>query len=178
MTSFLNEKNEKFLELGRRKKIYEIVKKNEGCHYRELERLSKIPSGTLKYHLNFLVKKELLIEKKEHNNTRYFAKESNLSVNDTKLLSILRQKSLRNILLIFSNRKELQHHDIVDEVKLSPSTVSWHLSRLVEEKILEKKDSKYVLISDIEEIMKLLITYKESFFDNLVNTTIEMWELK
>ena len=170
------EKTTKILELDLRKKIYFLVKKHSGCHFRELERKSNLSSGTLKYHLDFLVKHSLLRREKQGNNLRYFF--TPLWHENSHLLGILRQKSLRNIILFMLQNKKATNKSIVEFTHLSPSTVSWHLKKLLKENIIELKNESYSLLASEEEIMKLLISYKESFLDNLVNKTIDLWEIR
>lgn len=176
----ISEKDSELLKLENRKKIYELVRKNQGCHFREIERRIKIPYGTLKYNLNFLVKHNLLFEKKDKNNIRYYTKE--LNQDDLKLISLLRQNSIRKIILFLVINKNATYIDVVNFVKLSPSTVSWHLAKLLREKIIGKrKNGKYLtyfLLVDKNEIMKVLISYRESFLDSLVNRVIEAWEME
>ena len=173
MEENLSNKYIEVLQLENRRKIYDLVRKNPGCHFREIERKIKIPHGTLRYNLNFLARHNILIEKKDKNNIRYFTK--NIDSEDSNLISLLRQNSIRKILLFFLMNKNPKHKDIVDFVKLSPSTVSWHLTNLARKNIIEKTKTGYNLIIDKNNILKLLITYKESFLDSLVNRTIEMW---
>ena len=179
-TESSNKKKEKVLELETRRKVYEIVKKYSGCHFRDIERKSNIPYGTLRYHLNFLVKHGLLIYKKEDNTVRYFPREFQLE--NIKLLTFLRQTTIRKIILFILTNENCQHKDIIRFVRLSPSTVSWHLNKLVTASIVAPKrvgrKIKYKIATDKKEIIKLLITYKESFLDSLVNKAIEMWEIR
>ena len=171
--------NKKILELGTRKKIYNLIKKYEGCHFRDLERKSKFPASTLKYHLDYLSKNELILEEKDRNNIRYFSKEFN--TDDKELLMLLRQNSIRNILIFLLTNNNCNHEDIVKFLKLSPSTVSWHLKKLkiknVVSSIKEGKNTKYKLVINKQQIINLLIVYQESFLDSLVNKVIESWEV-
>lgn len=169
------EKTTKLLELDLRKKIYFLVKKHSGCHFRELERKSKIPAGTLRYHLDFLVKHSLLRREKQGNNLRYFF--IPLQSENSLLLGMLRQKSLRSIILFILQNKKATHRSLVEFTHLSPSTVSWHLKKLIKEKIILQENNFYSLAVFEEEIIKLLISYRESFLDSLVNKTIEMWDV-
>jgi len=175
-----SEKNADLLKLSNRKKIYELVRENQGCHFREIERRIKFPYGTLKYHLNFLVRHGLLIESRDKNNTRYYTKE--LSKDDSKLISLLRQESIRKIILFMITNKNPSYKEIVSFLKLSPSTVTWHLNSLLRKGIIgKKKDSghfTYFLLADRTKIMSLLISYKKSFLDSLVDRTVEMWDVK
>jgi predicted transcriptional regulator len=169
-------KNKKLLELNTRKKIYLLVKKYSGCHLRELERLSKLPLGTLKHHLDYLTKYDLILRDKQGSNLRYFS--SDLEAENSHLLGVLRQKSLRDIILSILAHGNCTHKFLVTSTHLSPSTISWHLKKLLREKILKLEEKTYALLIPEEAIVKLLITYKESFLDSLVNQVIDMWEVR
>jgi predicted transcriptional regulator len=170
---------DKILELETRKKIYNLVKEHAGCHFRGLERKSNLPASSIKYHLNYLSKYGLIQEEKDGNNTRYFPKEFNPE--NKMLLGLLRQKSLRDILLFILTNKNCSHNDIVKFTNLSPPTVTWHLKKLENKEIISSdingRNKTYKVIIDENEIIRLLIVYKESFFDSLVNNIIETWDL-
>ena len=176
---FLDGKESKILDLNLRKKIYDITKKFAGCHFREIGRLSRLPTGTVKYHLDYLAKHGLITSSKEDRNLRYFPRD--FSSGNKKLMGLLRQKSIRKILLFVLMHDNCNHEQIVNYVKLSPSTISWHLRKLEESKAISsrKKGRKtyYSVLADKEEIVKLLIIYKESFLDSLVDSVVEMWDI-
>jgi predicted transcriptional regulator len=176
---FLDGKEETILELDVRKKIYKIIRQSAGCHFREIERRSNLSTGTVKYHLGFLTKHGLIKEDRDGNNLRYYPKE--FDQENKKLLGLLRQQSIRKILLFILMHKNCNHEEIVQYVRLSPSTVSWHLKKLEENNVVGfiKKGRKtfYYILIDEEKIKVLLITYKESFVDSMIDRVIEMWEL-
>ena len=177
MTSgYINNGKKEILELDTRRKIYEVIRKFAGSHFREIERKSNLPSGTVKHHLIYLKKHGLIKEEKDGNYCRYFP----ISFKENKkLLGLLRQKRVREIILSILIHKNCNHKQIVQAVEISPSTVSWHLKKLVEKNIIrsikERRKTFYSIIIDEEEIIKLLITYQESFLDVLVDSVIEMW---
>ena len=175
---FLNENEEKVLELDTRKKIFETARKFAGSHFREIERKTNLPSGTVKYHLSYLVKHGLLKESRDGNITRYFPKE--FGTENKILLSLLRQQKVREILLFILTHKGCSHSQIVASCGVSPSTITWHIKKLEKCKVVsirkEGRHTYYSLAVDNEEIKKLLISYQESFLDSLVDRIIEMWE--
>lgn len=175
---FPSEEKKKILELDARRKIYETVNKFAGCHFREIERKSGLSTGSVTYHLYYLVKNGLINEEKQGNNLRYFPLE--FKSKNIKLLGLLRQKNLRKIILFILTHKNCNHKKIVQFVDLSPSTISWYLKKLKNLEIIEftKKGRKtfYEIVINKEEIINLLITYQESFLDSLVDKVIEMWE--
>lgn len=177
---FLDEKEKKILELNARKKIYHLVKKFAGCHFREMGRISKLPTGTVKYHLDYLTKHGLISQVKDGNNLRYFPRDFNFE--NKKLMSLLRRESIRKILLFVLIHNNCNHQQIVDYAKLSPSTVSWHLKKLEESNVIgfrrEGRKTYYNILVNKDEIIKLLITYQESFLDSLVDRVVEMWDVE
>ena len=172
--------HESILQLHSRKKIYEMIKKYAGTHFRELERKTGLPTGTLQYHLHYLSKHGIIKEEKKGNTIQYFTKE--IPQLKRALLGSLRQKTMRHILLCILNNKECSQKEIVRFLRLSPSTTSWHLQKLIKEgtiKTIKKgKESYYVLNGEEEKILHLLITYRESFLDRVVDQTIEMWSFQ
>jgi predicted transcriptional regulator len=178
MTEFLTEKEKKTLEVDLRRKIYKIVKAYAGIHFREIERKSSLATGSVQYHLDYLRKQGLIKLEKEGNNTRYFPKD--FKPENKKIMSFLRQKSVRNIIIYILTNKNCNHEQIVSSVKLSPSTVSWHLKKLETSNIIGflKKGRKthYNMLIDKNEVMNLLITYQESFVDSIVDNIVEMWD--
>lgn len=176
---FLNEKEKKILDLEVRRNIYDAIKKYAGCHFREIERISRLSTGSVKYHLDYLARCGLIRKEKARSKLRYFPRDFD-SKNKT-LLGALRQQSLRNILLFILIHEGCNHEQIVKAVELSPSTVSWHLKMLEANNILgfDKRGRKtfYRILVDKNQIIKLLITYKESFLDTLVDRVVEMWDI-
>ena len=175
---FLDNAEKKILELDARKKIYEVVRKYAGSHFREIERKSQLPTGSVKYHLSYLKKHGLVKEERDGNNVRYFPKD--FKPENKKILGLLRQKSVRDITLFILTNDNCNHEDIVKTVHISPSTVSWHLKKLEENNIVDsKKEGRktyYTLLVDKDEIVNLLITYRESFLDAIVDRVVEMWD--
>jgi predicted transcriptional regulator len=163
------------LELPVRRKIYAIVKKYAGSHYREIERKVGLSTGQVKYHLDYLVRKRVIKQEKTGNNVRYFVLE--LSDCENSILGVLRSNVYRKLILYLMEKGAATHSDIRDYLGLSGSTISWHLKRLREMRVIGRNRSLYRLEIDKDEVMKLLVAYRESFFDSLVDRAIEMWHI-
>lgn len=177
MPRYLDEREEKILELGTRRRIYDVVQAHAGCHFREVGRRSGLAEGSARYHLAFLLKHGLIREEREGNTLRYFP--CSIASDQKKLLGFLRQESVRRILLFILNHENCNHEHIVAFTGLSPSTVSWHLRKLEEGGLVGSQRSGrktfHRLLGNKDDLMKLLITYKASFFDALVDRAVEMW---
>jgi predicted transcriptional regulator len=168
-------------ELDTRRKIYEQIKKSPGIHFRELERRLQMVVGNLQYHLQYLEKKNIISTSNDGDYVRYFVKDRSLSETERKIISLLRRSGCRHILPQLLNNPDLNNKELSQAVGLSPSTISWNLNKLVEAGIIEREKtgriSKFTIIGP-PVIAELLICYKESFLDTLVDGFIEMWEFK
>jgi len=168
-------------ELETRRRIYEQIKKSPGIHFRELERRLQVVVGNLQYHLQYLEKKNLIGSLNDEDYIRYFVKDKSLSETERNMIFFLRRSGCRHILLQLLNNPNLNNKELSQAVGLSPSTISWNLNKLVEAGIIERKKtgriSKFTIV-DPPVVAELLICYKESFLDTLVDGFIEMWEFR
>jgi predicted transcriptional regulator len=167
---------DEILENKRRNEIYNYIKKNPGSHIRELQRKIDIPLASLQYHLNYMARRGVIVEEKSDHYTRYYS--APFEFNDKKLISVLRQKSLRDIVLIILVSKKAKFQFLVENLKLPASTVSSYLKSLFESDIIEKTKIGYVNIYTIknpEEIEKILISYESSFLDKLIDRWANTW---
>ncbi len=178
--TLFSQKEQEILKLEVRRKIYDLVKRFSGCNFHHLERKSEMSIGTLQYHLNYLTKHRLITAEKDGNKIRYFTQ--NISLSDKRMLACLRQRNIRHIVLFILRQRKCRQKDIAQFMKLSPSTVSWYLARMVRGKLLDVAKNKGELLFSLAgkeaEIIALLVAYKESFFDQLVDQTIDMWAFR
>jgi predicted transcriptional regulator len=178
LKGYTTKKEKEVFEVETRRQIYKIVEKYAGSHFREIERKSGLATGSVQYHLSYLVKKGLLKSKQDGKNLRYFPK--SVGEQNKKVLSLLRQKSIRNILLMILKNKKCNHKELVVATQLSPSTVSWHIKKLEQEQVIKTvrngREAEYSLELDGDEVVSLLVVYKDSFLDKLVDNVVDMWE--
>jgi predicted transcriptional regulator len=165
------------LALETRRTIYAIILKNPGLHEREIARKLKMSLSTLDYHLHYLEKREIVESKKDGRYTRYFASRK-MGVQDKRILSLLRQKTPRNIVLFLLLHPRAMHKEICEELKKSPSTISFHIKKLIEAGVIEAisigRGTIYEIIN-IDRTIDILITYKSTFLDNAVDEFIDAW---
>jgi predicted transcriptional regulator len=167
---------DEILENNRRSKIYVTIKKNPGMHIRQLQRILDIPLTSLKYHLNYMARENVILEEKSDHYTRYYSKP--LKEADRKVLSALRQKRLREIVMIILVNKKAKYRFIVQTLKLPSSTLSFYLKYLLDNHIVERTKIGYeniYTLKDEDRIAKILITYQQSFLDTLVDKWASTW---
>ncbi|WP_428323725.1 winged helix-turn-helix transcriptional regulator [Nitrosopumilus sp.] len=114
--------------------LLEIINKNPGLSFRELQKLSGYPFGTLSNSLNNLEKDSKIIIKRSTRRANYFPQDIP-SLEYSTLINLRKETSKRIILFLVENQKgtfsEIQAH-----VCKAPSTVSLTLTHLVEENIV------------------------------------------
>ena len=173
----IRRKEKDALELETRRKIYRCITKFPGLHERELSKKLEMPLSTLVYHLHYLEKRDLIMAKEDGRYTRYYPTKK-IGARAKEIMSLLRQKMPRRIIMFLLLHPNAYHREICEEVDLAPSTTSFHLKKLVETNIAKKvtigKETMYV-INEPETVSDLLITYKESFLDSAVDRFADTW---
>lgn len=167
------------LELDTRNRLYKIIEKSPGLHFREIQRRSKIAVGSLQYHLDYLQKHNFLTMEKEGKFVRYYALRTKKIVEDKSLMGLLRQEQPRRILLFLMQRRFATNERIAQEVNLSQSTTSTYLKKMFEGGAVQRKKSghkTHYFIKDKDKTAALLLQYKKSFFDELVDNFVDVWQ--
>ena len=164
------------LENQNRKRIFSLVESNQGIHLRELQRRLAMPLTTLEYHLSYMEKKKIIYGEKENQFRRYYTKP--LDPEDKKVLNALRQKKMQEIVFIVLSNENVKYQYISDNLKLPYSTLSLYLKCLVDRGIIERQKIGYETvyrISDEERVAKVLVAYRSSILDKLVDKALSAW---
>lgn len=176
---YKTEEQKKSLALSTRAKIYRIVKKSPGLHFREIQRRSRLAIGNLQYQLEVLQKNHLLKASKHGKFVRYYSVQGEPAEADALVLSLLRQESIRRIVLFLLTEKKGTNFSIASAIGLSPSTTSWHVKKLLDAGIAEKRSrgkKRFFYLANPEQISTILVNYKRSFLDELVDNFVETFE--
>ncbi|MBC7129338.1 MAG: winged helix-turn-helix transcriptional regulator [Thermoplasmatales archaeon] len=168
---------EDHLALETRKKIYELIASSPGLHKREISRKLNLSLSTVDYHLHYMERKNLVVAKEDRRYRRYFVTEKT-SPQDSRIISLLRQETPRKILIFLLENPNAIHRDICESTGKAPSTVSFHIKKLVEADILEEislgKEKGYN-IKNKDRVIDVLITYRSTFLDRAVDKFLDAW---
>lgn len=85
---------------------------------------------------------------------------------------------MREIVLIVLANKKVKYQFLSDYFKLPRSTLSLYLKYLVDHNILAREKIGYenlYTVRDEDRIAKILIAYKTSFLDKLVDKALNTW---
>jgi len=165
-------------ELKPRKTVYDAVVKNPGVHLREIERMTALPLGVVRYHLDRMQSEGLVFSKQDRHFRRFFSK-SMLPPNiPTETFGVLRQDGPRTIVLHLLDNPGSTHGSMLGALDMPASTLSTYLGILLRKRIVrrERRDRKYLyFIRDEEGVAKVLMFYRSSFYDGLVDRAISSY---
>lgn len=163
---------EDVLELETRRKIFDTISKNPGIHLSKIAELGGMRISHVEYHVNYLEKHDIVTVEKTTGYKRFYIK-GTIGTQDKRYLSVLRQKTLLHIVLFLLKNDSVQHKDILENVAVSPSTLSYHLKKLVKHDIIEVRrsgENKGYQLRNKDEIIRWLIQYKPfDLYEEFVN---------
>jgi predicted transcriptional regulator len=140
--------------------ILEHIVKNPGVRYRELLRLTGLANGVLSYHLKILEEsRRIKVDRNGIRMTRYYPK--NIKTKEFDVIAYIRNSTARQIIQLLLKQGHSTFKDIVKHTNKVPSTVSWHLKRLENVKIISVSHKKlYVYrIRNKEKVGKIVARY-------------------
>jgi predicted transcriptional regulator len=163
--------------------LINIIEKNPGIRYRELLRLTNLSNGVLTYHLTELAGSNIINVERRRGVTRYYSVQ--ISSEETKVISHIRNVISRKILLLLIERGSCTLSEIAIVTNKAPSTISWYLQRLLDANIIKKKStisdgvfykSRFYEVVNKILVLDMLSKYVESPFDKVVSNYSEIVE--
>ena len=150
-----------------RKEIYQFIIKYPGLHFSKISRELSIPKTTLKYHINYLKKKELITDFYEDRYVRFYAS-NELGVEDKKILNVIQKKTPRSIVLYLLKNKAASQKELSKKLKKAESTLYEHIKKLLHLKVIEiaKKKEKNIIVTNYaqEKYLKKKIIGREKIY--------------
>lgn len=165
------------LKLEGRRRIFDYVRSRPGSHLRKIQRDLGLPLGTLEYHLYVLERAGLLAVRQSGRFKAFFV-EGSMDRRDKDLLYYLRQSMPRRITMQVVHRPGITFQGLSARMPLSPSTVSFHLRKLVHAGILREQRvgrEKIYECPEPERVQRLIVSYRPTFADEIVDRFAEAW---
>jgi predicted transcriptional regulator len=159
-------------------KVLCFIQDNPGCHLRRIKREIGISMGTVQYHLHKLEKMGRVTSTRR-GLYKYYFPAGLFRENQKEILEVLTHETARKILMFIIEQKSPTQTDIVNSVRISARSISWHVGRLIALKMIrEIKDGKYKryqLQDDAKDILTLLRSYYPSVWDKWSMRVVEMF---
>ena len=100
-----------------------------------------------------------------------------LTVAQKRMLGVLRREIPLRIVLFLIKNPCSKHKDIHQGLELAPSTISFHMKKLLNEGIVvqEKEgEQKGYQVQDPRSVVRILVTYRP-LFDKLADAFTDLW---
>ena len=118
-----------------RHEIYDFILNNQGMHLSEICRNLDMAKTTLRYHLKCLEKQDLISAQYKGYKRYYIPKR--IGTKEKKLLNLIREEIPRGIFLMLLFQTACSQVELSEALKKHPSTISFHLNKLIEADIIE-----------------------------------------
>lgn len=151
-------------------KILRIITNNPGVYVREIIKKSKLSNGVVQYHLSKLKKNNIIRSDKRTRYNRYYT--IDIPEDEFPIIANIRKKSKQSLLFAIITSKDPTFSDIVEKIQKSPSTISWNISGLLKDGIIEKLQKNKKTIYKVKN-KKLLKQTLEKEFSKLFSKSLE-----
>jgi predicted transcriptional regulator len=175
---------EEILAVKTRKDLYDFVRKNPGYHLREISRALALSITLADYHLRFLEKHELVLSSMDGEYKRFYPRSTPgqadarpaLTDFEKQVLGFLRQPVPLRVINFLMERETATHREILDRVPVSGSTLSHHLTKMLDGGLIERADpGKHgYRVMNPKSVARLMTTYDLATPDQ-VDTFIRVW---
>lgn len=164
--------SESSIELRRR--IARLVQAYPGLHMREIARQAGISEALAGYHLDELVKDEVLESVQEEFFRRFYPAKGGAREEDRDLLGALRQRVPLQIVLHLLGHGQATQQQLADLVGVGKSTMSYHVGRLLDLDLLATPaEGRGVVLRDPKRVERLLLRYQPP--KDLTDRMVDLW---
>lgn len=125
--------------------IYRHIAACPGSAFTEIMRSLPVNRGTLHYHLNVLCREKLVVAFSVRHRTCYFRNAGTFSDLEMDAIARLKDSASLPICEFLSSFPGASRRDIAERLKTTCSTVSWHMRRLCEARLVTPvKDGRHI----------------------------------
>jgi len=142
-------------DLETRNRIYYFIYKHPGLHLREIFRKLDLSEGTIRYHITYLTKSNLVTKKIEDRYTRFYPVADNIEDADKTIIHSFRKEATRNIIFYLLVCGYGTQQELSKNIKKSPSTVSFHTKKLLKKGIIKEANPKNDALDLNENILNI-----------------------
>lgn len=142
-----------------RQRVHDAVRRYPGIHLREIERQTGISAPLAQYHLRKLVDEREVESREQGSYLRFYpsTKGRRLPERDRGVVGLLREEVPLHVVLLLLDKGPMTHTQLVEGLGVAKSTVSYHLHKLAEAGVVERrsKDTR-IHLSDRERVYRLV----------------------
>lgn len=161
-----------------RRRVYRHVLQYPGVHLRGIEQQLGVSAALASYHLHSLEKDRWVRSYDMEGYTRWFpgprSEEKALGRRERRLLGLLREEAALQVALLLLDRGPLTHAQLVEELGLAKSTVSYHLSKMERMGLVKRRGDDAVALADAEFTEGLLMRFEPT--PDLLSRFRALWD--
>ena len=148
-------------------RILQIIQENPAISYRDLQKMSGYPFGTLSNSLSNLEKDSKIIVQRFSRRTHHFPLD--VPSDEYSVLINLRKETAKNIIIFLAENKKGTYADFRKCTNKSPPTISITLTNLIEEKIIKRISGfrPYFILEDPSLVHNILSKISPSSTDKM-----------
>lgn len=120
-----------------RRQIRTQVHANAGIHFNELVRESAFAPGQIQYHVRRLLDEDELVRDEYYGRTHYYP--PTYDAWERAALALFRRETTREVVVHLIEHEPTTPGAVADELGIARSTLEYHLGRLVDCEIVEKR---------------------------------------
>ena len=154
-----------------RDEIHAHVQANAGVHFNELVRESAFAPGQIQYHIRRLLEDDRLVREEWYGRTHYYPPEYDAW--ERRALALFRRETAREIVTHLIEHEPAAPADVADDLGIARSTLEYHLDRLVEHEIVDKRYDEHnrvvLALANPDATGRLLTTVTPTVPDRLVD---------
>lgn len=120
-----------------RRTIESYVRSNAGIHFNELVRESEFAPGQIQYHVRRLLEEDALVREEFYGRTHYYP--PTYDERERAALALFRRETTREIVIYLIEAGPTAPGAVADDLGIARSTLEYHLDRLVEWDVVEKR---------------------------------------
>ena len=152
-----------------RTRVRSHVRETPGVHFNRVSRELDIATGQAQYHLRRLVRDDEIAVERVAGRTHYF--DPSFDPWERRAVAFLRRETAREILLRLHAEGPTRPATLAADLELARSTISWHVSNLVDAGIVERSVDRpmTVALARPERTAELLDVVSPSLPDRIVD---------
>lgn len=160
-----------------RKKIIEVITNNPGLHQSKIAETLNMRLSLAEYHLRQMEQENIIFAVKDVGYyKRYYITGSEAGAKERIIISLLREKIPLKIVLFLFKHPNAKHKEILQNFNISSSTLTYHLTKLVQYEIIEIPsygEEKGYLITNKQKLFCLMKKYR---LIPLTTSFIDIWD--
>lgn len=130
---------ERLLEHPIRERLYAAVAAHPGVHIEELARLANTSRSTAVYHLHLMARHGHVTALGRGKTTHYYANNGRSDPDDRERRALLASPRVRDLAVCIAENPGITRQALAAQVGIGASTVSWHLGRLMAQRLVEDR---------------------------------------